>query len=98
MSLTQKWVKKVQVSISCTNVDRKMKIKSKKYFGVNCLFMKLFSQNFEVLAQRGGVINPKLAQKQPNLYLMYSNGDRKMKISSKRNFQVRYLFMKLSKS
>ena len=43
------------------NVDRIMKIKSKRYFEVNYLFMKPFSQNFEVLTQRSKVINPKLA-------------------------------------
>ena len=56
-SSTQKWIKKVQTGISCTNVDRKMKIKRKKYFEVNYYFMKLLSQNFEVLAQRGDVIS-----------------------------------------
>ena len=40
-----------------------MKIKIKKLFEVNSLFMKQFSQNFEVLTHRGGIINPKLAQK-----------------------------------
>ena len=30
MSLTQIWVKKVQIGISRTNVDRKMKIKIKR--------------------------------------------------------------------
>ena len=37
------------------------KIKSKMYFEMNYSFMKLFSQNFEVLTQHGDVINPKLA-------------------------------------
>ena len=45
----KKWVKKVQIGISRTNVDGKMKIKSKRYFEVNYSFMKSFSQNFEVL-------------------------------------------------
>ena len=35
--------------MSCTNVDRKMKIESKRYFEVNYSFMKSFSQNLEVL-------------------------------------------------
>ena len=56
-SSTQKWIKKVQTGISCTNVDRKMKIKRKKYFEVNYYFMKLLSQNFEVFTQRGDVIS-----------------------------------------
>ena len=63
MSSTQKWVEKVQIGIPCTNVDRKMEIKSKKLFEVNFLFMKLFSQKFEVLTKYGDIINPKLAQK-----------------------------------
>ena len=31
-SSTQKWIKKVQIGISFTNIDRKMKIKTKRYF------------------------------------------------------------------
>ena len=31
-SSTQKWVKKVQIDISCSNVDRKMKIKRRSSF------------------------------------------------------------------
>ena len=54
---------KVQIGISCTNVDRKMKIKSKRYFKMNYSFRKLFSQNVEVLTQRDDVINPKLTRK-----------------------------------
>ena len=50
-SSTQKWVRKVQVGISCTNVDRKTKIKGKRYFEMNYSFMKPFSQKFEVLTQ-----------------------------------------------
>ena len=69
-SPVQKWVKKVHVGISCTNGDRKMKIKSKRYFQANYSFMKPFSQNFEVLTQRGGVIKIGL-EKEPNSYLMY---------------------------
>ena len=40
-----------------------MKIKSKRYFQVSCLFMKSFSQYFQVLTQCGVVVNPKLAKK-----------------------------------
>ena len=36
------WVKNVQNGVSCTSVDRKMKIKSKHYFEVNFSFIKLF--------------------------------------------------------
>ena len=72
-----------------------MKIKSKKYFEVNCLFMKPFSQNFEVLTQPSDVINPKSAQERAQTCISYTNGDRKMKIKSKSNFEVRYSFMKL---
>ena len=72
-----------------------MKIESKRYFEVNYLFMKLFSQNFEVLTQRGDVINSKLAPKRTQTRISGINGDKKMKIKSKRNFEVRYSFMKL---
>ena len=94
-SSTQKWVRKVQVGISCTNVDRNMKIKSKWYFEMNYSFMKLFSQNFEVLTQTCDIINPKLARKRAQTGISCTNGDWKMKIKSKRNFEVRYSFMKL---
>ena len=35
MSSTQKWLIKVQIVFLCTDVDRKMRIKSKRYFQVN---------------------------------------------------------------
>ena len=57
--------------------------------------MKTFSQNFEILTQRGDIINPKLAQKRAQTRILCTNGVRKMKIKSKRNFEVRYSFMKL---
>ena len=66
-----------------------MKIKSTRYFEVKCSFMKLFSRYFEVLTQGGDVINPKLAQKRAQTRISWTNGDRKMKIKSKRNFEVR---------
>ena len=47
-SSTQKKFKKVQIVISCTNVDRKMKIKSKRNFQIRYSFMKLFSQNLDI--------------------------------------------------
>ena len=95
MSSTQKWVKKVQIGISCTNIDRKKKIKGMRYCQVNYLFMKPFSQNFEVLTQHSEVINPKLARKRAQTCVSCPNGDRRIKIKSKRNFEVRFLFMKL---
>ena len=58
---------------------------------MNYSFMKTFSQNFEILTQRGDIINPKRAQTR----ILCTNGVRKMKIKSKRNFEVRYSFMKL---
>ena len=57
--------------------------------------MKLLSQNFEVLTQRGDVISPKLDRKMAQTRMLCTNGDRKMKIKIKRKFEVRYLFMKL---
>ena len=55
--INPKMDQKFLICISCTNVDRKMKIKSKRYFEVNYSFVKPLSQNFEVLTQRGDVIN-----------------------------------------
>ena len=80
MSLTQSWVKKVKIGISCTNVYRKMKIKSKRYFEANYSFMKPLSQNFKVVSQYGDVINQKLARKRAQTHISCSNGARNMKI------------------
>ena len=71
-----------------------MKIKSKRYFEVNYSLMKPFSQNFEDLTQYDNVINPKLARNGAQTHISRT-GNRKMKIKCKRNFEVRYLFMKL---
>ena len=95
MSSTQKWLKKVQIVISCTNVDRKMRIKSKSYFQVNYSFMKLFSQNSEALTQCCNVINPEMARKRVQTGISCTNGDRKTIIKSKRNFEVRHSLMKI---
>ena len=57
-------------------------------------YSKPFSKNFEVLTQYGDVINPKLAQKRDQTLVLGTNGDRNFKIQSKRNFEVRYSFMK----
>ena len=57
--------------------------------------MKPFFQNFEVLTQCCDVINIKLARKKIQTGICCTNGDRKMKIKNKKNFKVRYLFMKL---
>ena len=57
--------------------------------------MKPFSQTFEILTQFGDVINPKLARKRVQNRISCTDGDRKMKIKSKRNFTVRYSFIKL---
>ena len=94
-SSTQKWIKKVPIVISCTFIDRKMNIKSKKYAEVKYSFMKPFSQYFKVLIQYGDVINPKLTRKRVQTRISCTYGDRKMKIKCKTNFQVRCSFMKL---
>ena len=39
-------IKKVQIGVSCTNLDRKMKIKSERYSEVNYSFMKPFLKPF----------------------------------------------------
>ena len=62
-SSSQKWIKKVQIGISCTNIDRKMKVKNKRNLQVKYSFMKRLSQYFEVLTQCSDIINPKLARK-----------------------------------
>ena len=95
MSSTPKWVKKFQVAISCTNVFRKMRLKSKRYFQVNYSSMKPFSKKIEVLTQRRDVINPKSARKRVQTGISCTNSDRKIKIKTKRNFEMRYSFMKL---
>ena len=94
-SSTQKWVKKVQIGISCTNVDRKMKIKSKKYFAVNYSFMKPFSQNLSFWLSMMTLSTQNWLEKRVQTRISCTNGDRKMKIKRKRNFEVRRLSMKL---
>ena len=74
-SSTQKFDRKIQIGISCTNVDRKNKIKRERYCEVNYSFMKPFSQNFEVLTQQGDVINPKVARKKAQTCISFANGD-----------------------
>ena len=64
-------------------------------FKVNYWFMKSLSQNFEVLTQRANVINPKLTRERAQTRISCTNGVRKMKIKSKRNFDVRYSCIKL---
>ena len=39
------------------------------------LFMKRFSQNFEVLTQRGDVVNTKLARRRAQTHISRTNGD-----------------------
>ena len=71
VSPRQKWVKIDQIGISCTNVDRKMKIINKRYFDVNYSFMKPSSQNFEVLTPFVTLSTQNWLKKGPNSYLMY---------------------------
>ena len=72
--------------------DRKMKIESKRYFQVSYSFIRPFSKYFQVLAQCGVLVNPRLAKKEPKLVVP----DRKMKMKCKINFEVRHLLIKLS--
>ena len=95
MSSIQKWVKKVQIGISCTNVDRKMRVKNKRYYLVNYSFMKPFSQNFEVFTQCFFVINPEFVRKGVQTGISCTNDKRKIKIKSKSNFEGKYSFKKL---
>ena len=48
-----------------------MKVNNKGKCEVKYSFLKLLSQNFEVLTLRGDVSNPKIGQKGPNRYFMY---------------------------
>ena len=43
-----------------------MKVNTKGKFEMKCSLLKPLSQNFEVFTPRGGVINPKMGQKDPN--------------------------------
>ena len=54
--------KRTQTRISCTNVDRKIKIKNKRNSEVQYSFMKLIFRNFEILAPCCDVIILKLGQ------------------------------------
>ena len=94
-SSTQKWVKQIKNGISCTNVDRKMKIKSEKLFHVDYSLMKPLSQNVEILTQQEDIINSISAWTRVQTRISCTNDDKKMKIKNKRNFEVSYLFMKL---
>ena len=70
---------KVNNGISCTNVNRKIKIKSSRFSEVNYSFMKLFYQNLEAYTQHGDVINPKLARERAQTCISWTNSDRKTK-------------------
>ena len=61
---------RAQTRISCTNGHRKIKSNSKRNYEVRYSFMKLFSQNLEILAPCRDVIIAKLSQKESNLYIM----------------------------
>ena len=54
------------------------------YFEVNYSFMKLFFQNLKFWLEYGDVINPKLARKRAQTRISSTDGDREMKIKSKR--------------
>ena len=63
MSLTQNWVKNGPTCISCTNVDRKIKVDTKRKLEVE--------KNSEVLTRRDDVINPEMNRKYPSWYFVY---------------------------
>ena len=64
--------KRVQTGISCTNSDRKIKIKTKRNFEMRYSFMKLFSGNLKILAPCCEVIISKSGQKDSSLHIMYN--------------------------
>ena len=69
-SSTQKWVNKIQISISCANVDRKMKLKSTLLWGKLFIFETAVSKfwSFDSTWWRH---QPKTGSKKcPNLYLI----------------------------
>ena len=94
--------KRVQTCISYTNGDRKMRVNSKRKFEMHHYFLNSLSQILtfltflKVFSSRSDVINPKMGEKGSNWYFMYQcNVERKIRIKSKRYFQVNYFFMKL---
>ena len=84
-SSTEKWVKEAQIGTLCSNDDRKIKTKIKRYLEVNYSFMKPFFQNFKVLSQHGYVINPKLSWKRSQTRISRTNGDKRWKSKVKGN-------------
>ena len=68
-----------------------MKIKSRRYFEVKYSIMKPSSQNFDVLTQN----QPRIGSRKGTNSTSCTSGDRKVKSGNKRNFEVRYSFMKL---
>ena len=94
-SSTQKWVKKVQIDISCTNFTERGKSKVK---GTSRWIIPLWNRSHKMLQFWLNLVTSStqnLLTKRVQTRISCTNGDRKMKIPSKRNFEVRYSFMKL---
>ena len=68
-----------------------MIVNNKEKSEVKYSFLKPLSQNFEVLTPGGSVINPKMVRK-VQIGVSGTNVHRKMKIKSKRYFEVNYWF------
>ena len=69
IKLIQNWVKRAQ--ISCTNGDRMMKNKSKRYFEVN------YFLSFDLTWRHH---QPKIGSKRVQTHTSCTNGERKIKI------------------
>ena len=89
--------KKIRTYISCTNCDRKMKVNSKGKLEARISFLKAFSQNFEVLtppspSPRTSLVRSSTQKciKKVQIGISYTNIDRKMKIKTKRYFELKY--------
>ena len=95
MQSTQKWIKRSKLVFNAPMLIERWKSEVK---GPLRWIVRLWNSSlkiFEVLSQRGDVINRKLAWKRTKTCISCTNGDRKMELKSKRNFEVRYTFMEL---
>ena len=81
-SSTWKWVKEVQIE--------EMKIKTKRYFVYETVLSKFWSFDSTWWLRQSNI-----SSKRDPTHISCGNADRKTKSKLKRNFEVRYLFMKL---
>ena len=81
MSSTQKWVTKLQVGISYTSFDRKIKMKIKRYFSCGKSFIYIIVlSTFSSFDSMWWCHSPKIGWKRTKTRISCTNGDRKMEI------------------